>query len=67
MSLQLAILQRIRPVKKGTATRRRFGEQVAVDMYTMGTSFVRKVRDVWQITAAQIGEGVADMVELKLR
>jgi len=29
----------------------------------MGTSFVGKVRDVRQIPEAQIGEGVADMVE----
>ena len=31
----------------------------------MGTSFVGKVRDVWQIAEAQIGEGVADMVEFE--
>jgi len=31
----------------------------------MGTSFVGKVRDVRQIAEAQIGEGVADMVEFK--
>jgi len=31
----------------------------------MGISFVGKVRDVRQIAEAQIGEGVADMVELK--
>jgi len=31
----------------------------------MGTSFVGKVRDVRQIAEAQIGEGVADMVELE--
>ena len=37
------------PVKKGAATRRRLGEQVAVHMHTMGTSFVGKVRDVRQI------------------
>jgi len=60
-----AELDKICPVKKGAATRRRFGEQAAVDMYTMGTSFVRKVRDVRQITEAQIGEGVADMVVFK--
>jgi len=47
-------LDRSRPVKKGAATRRRFGEQVAVNMHTMGTSFVGKVRDVWQIAEAQI-------------
>jgi len=29
----------------------------------MGTSFVRKVRDVQQIAEAQIGEWVADIVE----
>jgi len=31
----------------------------------MGTRFVGKLRDVRQIAKAQIGEGVADMVELK--
>jgi len=35
------------------------------NMHTIGTSFVGKVRDVWQIAEAQIGEGVADMVELE--
>jgi len=34
-------------------------------MYTMGTSFIGKVRDVWQIAEAQIGEGVANMVEFE--
>jgi len=33
-------LDRSHPVKKGTVTRRRLGEQVAVNMHTMGTSFV---------------------------
>jgi len=42
-------LDRSRPVKKGAATRRRLGEQAAVNMHTMGTSFVGKVRDVRQI------------------
>jgi len=32
-------------------------------MHTMGTSFVGKVRDVWQIVEAQIGEEVANIVE----
>jgi len=58
-------LDRSRQVKKGAATRRRFGEQVAVNMHTMGTSFVGKVREVRQIAEAQIGEGVADMVEFE--
>jgi len=31
----------------------------------MGTSFVKKVRDVLQIAEAQIGEGVADMLKFK--
>ena len=31
----------------------------------MGTSFVGKVGDVWQIAEVQIGEEVADMVEFK--
>ena len=46
-------------------TRRRLGEQVSVNMHTMGTSFVGKVRDVRQIVEAQIGGGVADMVEFE--
>jgi len=58
-------LDRSRPVKKGAATRRRLGEQVAVNMHTMSTSFVGKVRDVRQIAEAQNGEGVADMVEFE--
>ena len=33
-----AKLDRSRPVEKGAATRRRLGEQVAVNMHTMGTS-----------------------------
>jgi len=48
-------LDRSRPVKKRAATRRRFGEQVSVNMHTMGISFVGKVRDVRQIAEAQIG------------
>jgi len=51
-----AELDRSRPVKKGATTRRRLGEQVAVNTYTMGTSFVGKERDVRQIAEAQIGE-----------
>jgi len=54
-----------RPVKKGAVTRRQLGEQVAVNMHTMGTNFVGKVRNVRQIAEAQIGEGVADMVEFE--
>jgi len=38
-----AELDRSRLVKKGAATRRRLGEQVAVNMHMMGTSFVGKV------------------------
>jgi len=60
-----AELDRSHPVKKGAATRRQLGEQVAVNMHTMGTSFVGKVRDVRQIAETQIGERVADMVEFK--
>jgi hypothetical protein len=52
-----AELDRSCPVKKGAATRRRLGEQVAVNTHTMGTSFVRRVRDVRQIAEAQIGGG----------
>jgi len=58
-------LDRSHPVKKGVATRRRLGEQVAVNMHTMGTSSVGKVRDVRQIVEAQIGGGVADMAEFE--
>jgi len=39
-------LDRSRPVKKEAATRRRLGEQAAVNMHSMCTSFVGKVRDV---------------------
>jgi len=60
-----AELDRSRLVKKGTTTRRRLGEQVAVNTHAMGTSFVRKVRNVRQIAEAQIGEGVPDMVEFE--
>ena len=60
-----AELDRSRPVKKGAATRRRLGEQVAVRTHTMDMSFVGKVRDVRQIAEAQIGEEIADMVEFK--
>ena len=49
--MQNTLLQS-RPVEKGAATRRRLGEQVAVNMHTMGISFVGKVRDVWQIAEA---------------
>jgi len=41
-----AELDRSRPVQKGSAGRRPLGEQIAVNMHTMGTSFVGKVRDV---------------------
>jgi len=34
-------------------------------MHTMGTSFVGKAKDVRQIAEAQIGKGVADIVEFK--
>ena len=46
-------------------TRRRLGEHVAVNTHTIGTSFVGKVRNVRQKAEAQIGEGVAGMVEFK--
>jgi len=58
-------LDRSRPVKKGAATRRRLSEQVAVNMHTMGTSFVGKVRDVRQMAEVQIGKGVANMMEFE--
>ena len=60
-----AELDKSHPVKKGAATRRQLVEQVALNMHTMGTSFVGKVRDVRQISEAQIGEGVADMMKFK--
>jgi len=60
-----AELDRSRLVKEGTTTRRRLGEQVAFNTHKMGTSFVRKVRNVRQIAEAQIGEGVPDMVEFE--
>jgi len=60
-----AELDRSRPVKKAAATRRRLGEQVAVNTHTMGTSFVGKGGDVRQIAEAQIGEGVAGMMKFK--
>jgi len=60
-----AEFHRNHPVKKRAATRRRLGEQVAVNTHTMSTSFVGKVRDVWQMAEAQIGEGLADMVEFR--
>ena len=50
-------LNRSRPVKKGAATRRRLGEQVAVNTHTMGPSFVGDVRDVQQIAEAQLERG----------
>jgi len=34
-------------------------------MHTMGTSFIGKLRDGRQIAKAQIGKGVADIVEFK--
>ena len=55
-------LDRSRPVKKGAATRRRLFEKVVVNM---STSFVGKVIDVRHIAEAQIGGGVADMVEFE--
>ena len=51
----IAELDKSRPVKKEAARRRRLGEQVAINMHTMGTSFVGKVRDVLQMAEAQIG------------
>jgi len=39
-------------VKNVAATRRRLSEQAEVNMHTMGTSFVGKVRDVRQIAEA---------------
>jgi len=50
-----AEVDRSRPVTEGAATRRRLGKRVAVNTHTMGTSFIRKVRHVRQITEAQIG------------
>ena len=55
-----AELDRSHPVKQSAVKRTRLGEQVAVNMQTMGTSFVENVGDVRQIAKAQIGKGVAD-------
>ena len=46
-----AELDRSRPVRKEAARIRRFGEQIAVNMHTMGTSFVGKVRVVRQMAS----------------
>ena len=62
-----AELDRSHPIKKGAATGRRLGEQVAANMHTMGTSFVGKVRDVRQIAEALIGEGRPTWWSLRLR
>jgi len=58
-----AELDRSRPVKNGAATRTQFGEQVAFNTHTMGTSFVGKIRDVREIAEAHIGKGLANMVD----
>jgi len=66
--MQITILQELDKsctVQKGAARRRLLGEQVAFNMHTMGTSFVGKVRDVWQMAEVQIGEGVVDKVEFQ--
>jgi len=34
-------------------------------MHSKGTSFVRKVRDVWQMAEAQIGKGVATILDFQ--
>ena len=60
-------LDRSCAVKKGAVRRRRLSEQVAVNMHTMVTSFVGKIRDVQQIAEVQIGEGVANLVEFKVQ
>jgi len=48
--------------EQGAVRRRQLGEQGAVNMNTMGTSFVGKVKDVRQIAKAQIGKEMADVV-----
>jgi len=40
-----AELDRSHPVKKKAAARRRFGEQVAVNMHTTNTSFVGNIKE----------------------
>jgi len=62
-----AELDSSRPVKKGAVTRRRLGEQVAVNTHMMGIIFIGKVRDVRQIAEVQTGEEVANMTEFKAR
>jgi len=64
--LPFQLVDNMHSIKKGAATSRQLGEQVAaVSMHTMGACFVGKVRDVRQIAEAQIGEGLADIVEFK--
>ena len=60
-----AELDRSCPVKKRAATRRRLGEQVAVNTRTTGTSFVGKVKGVRQIAEVRIRERVANIVEIQ--
>jgi len=58
-----AELDRIRSVKKRAARRGQVSEQMAVNMHTMGTSLVRKVRDVRQMADIKNGEDGGDIVE----
>jgi len=61
--MQISILQSLKEVtqsEKGVVRRWQFSEQVAVNMHTMGTSFVGKVKDVGRIarhTALRGGVG----------
>jgi len=56
-----AELDRSCPVKKGTTTRRRLGEQVTVNAHTMGG----KIEVMLHTTETHIAEGIADMVEFQ--
>jgi hypothetical protein len=69
MNMQITILQSLTGVASSKKEQREEGHSVnrysAVNMHTMGTSFVRIVRDVRQMAEAQIGEEVADIVEFQ--
>ena len=52
-----AQLDRSCPVKKEVATRRRLGQQLAVNTHKMGTSLVGKITDVRQIAEAKLERG----------
>ena len=61
--MQIKILHTLTVVAQSKNERWEEDNSVAVNMHTMGASFVGKIRDVWQIAEAQVGEGIADIVE----